>query len=150
MSEQSGPEEQDRLLAALGAALDPVDPPAGLVARAAGLVELLDLDHDLAALQDTAPELVGSRGTTTAERLSFASADGAVLVEVVPGVDGLAGQVLAGTVVEVVLEPLRGAPVTTAVDGLGRFALAPPTGPARLRLRRPTSRDDVVTDWFLS
>ena len=143
------PPDDARLLAAIARALGPDAPPAGLVARAEGLVAFMDVDRELLALLDEAAEPVGARGAATRERLAFELGDGSVSLEVSTEGDLLVGQVLAGQVVEVVLEDLDREITTLPVDSLGRFSLRPvPARPVRLRLEDGSGRP-LATDWFL-
>jgi hypothetical protein len=139
-----------QLLADLGQALGRDDLPAGLVARAEGLVAFMDVDRELVELLDMAAgETVGSRGLAVSDRLSFELADGTVSLELSLDGDVLEGQILSGEVVEVAVLRLDGEVATSTVDDLGRFSLRPvPAGPARLRLRDGSGRP-LVTDWFL-
>jgi hypothetical protein len=145
--------EDARLLAELGQALGPSTQPPGLVERVEALVVFADFDRQLARLMETeSGELVGTRGAATpTEAMRFQVDYGSVAVEVLVARGRLSGQVLAGAIAEVVLEPLSGPAVTAAVDDLGQFAFEQPgTGPVRLGLRGvqigPTP---VATDWFL-
>lgn len=141
----------DRLLADLAAMLGPDTPPDGLVERAAGLVDWIDFDHELAQLLDEPDlEAAGVRGTTTAgTSATFEVGDGSVVVELTFDDDRLIGQVLAGAPTAVSLERLDGYVVEAAVDEVGRFVFAEVTvGPARLRWTTPTERP-VLTDWFM-
>lgn len=142
--------DEERLLADLGAALGPDVVPAGLVARAEGLVVFMDVDRELVELLDAAAaEPVGSRGLGTVDRLAFDLGDGTISLELWLDRAVPVGQVLSGDVVEVVLEGLGGVLATSAVDALGRFSLrSVPTGPVRLRLEDGTGRP-LATDWFL-
>jgi hypothetical protein len=143
------PPDDARLLAAIARALGPDAPPPGLVARAEGLVAFMDVDRELVALLEDAAEPVGARGAVTRDRLAFELGDGSVSLELSTEGDLLVGQVLAGQVVEVVLEDLDREIATSSVDTLGRFSLRPaPAGPVRLRLEDGSGRP-LVTDWFL-
>jgi len=142
-------EPEARLLADLGRALGPDDPPPGLLARAEGLLAFMGIDQELVQLLDAEVETVGSRGTATGDRLVFELGDGSVSLEV--GSDGvlLVGQLISGDVVEVALEGLDGVLAASAVDELGRFSLrSAPAGPVRLRLHGGSGRR-LATDWFL-
>ena len=143
-------EEEARLLADLAQALGPDVPPAGLVTRAEGLVAFMDVDRELVELLDDAlAEPVGSRGAATSHRLVFELDDGAISLELSFDGDVPDGQVLSGSVTEVVLEGLDGRLDSATVDMLGRFSLrSVPTGPVRLRLEDGSGRP-LATDWFL-
>jgi hypothetical protein len=142
--------EDARLLAELGRALGPDPLPAGLVARAEGLLALAGLDGELAELLEAAAEPAGVRGTPdAADRLLFEVAGGAVAIELVLGRDRIDGQVIAGAPSEVALERPGGAAAAATVDELGRFGFdSVAAGPARLALRGAPA-GPVTTDWFL-
>jgi len=140
-----------RLLRELGAALGQDRLPAGLVERAEQLVDFLDFDRTLVALlEESGTELVGVRGATDEAgrpQLSFESADRSVSLELVLDRDALRGQLLAGTVTEVVLERPDRTVQPAAVSELGRFDFGPVSaGPARLRLG--SAAHAVTSDWF--
>ena len=138
-----------RLLEELGAVLRPDPVPPQLLSRAEALVELLDLDHDLAALQEAGPaELAGTRGAGTTAGLLFERPDGSVALEVHVGREELTGQLLAGDAQEVVLERLSGEPVAATVDELGAFTFGR-VAPGPVRLRLPSAARPLTTDWFL-
>jgi hypothetical protein len=144
------PAEDDRLLAELGRALGPDPLPAGLAARAEGLLALAGLDGELAELLEAAAEPTGVRGTPdAADRLLFEVAGGAVAVELVLGRDRIDGQVIAGAPTEVALERPHDTAAAATIDDLGRFGFdSVAAGPARLRLRGGPA-GPVTTDWFL-
>jgi len=145
----SVPPDDAALLADVGRALGFDPPPAGLVARAEGLISYMDVDRELVALLEDAGDLVGARGASTRERLAFELGDGSVSIELSSEGDSLVGQVLAGDMVEVGLETLDQEIAASSVDALGRFSLRPiPSGPARLRLKDGSGRP-LATDWFL-
>lgn len=148
--DEAMPPEEARLFEALGRALSPDPVPRGLVERAEELIVLRDLDAAVAELLDQpAAEPAGMRGGPVGDRLQFESADGSVVLELVPEPDRLVGQVLTGDLTEVALERLAGTVATCAVDDLGRFSLDHTgTGPGRLRLVGVTA-DPIATDWFL-
>lgn len=159
-----GPSEAElRLLGALGRALGADPPPAGFLGRADRLVEVLDLDHDLAELFSAeAPELAGARGgADVLDPLVFELADGSVTVEVTMGADAAGVRVTGvvstdadadGDALRLDLETTTAVVATGRVDAIGRFELTvddiDPTGPVRLRVRVPDRRP-VTTDWFL-
>ncbi|MFC7548936.1 hypothetical protein [Plantactinospora sp. GCM10030261] len=144
---------QARLLDALGRALSPDPLPDGLVDRAVQLRVLRDLDSALVTLlEQVTAEPAGMRGDGDDARREFATGDGAVALELVPEPGRLAGQILAGDPVEVILESRAGTLASTGVDELGRFAFvtgsgAGAAGPVRLRLLGGATTP--VTDWFL-
>jgi hypothetical protein len=150
----TGPRDQAddaRLLGELGAALGPDPSPAGLVARAEGLLAFAEVDRELAELLDaSAAEPVGVRGPgDVAGALVFEVGGGSVSVEVTVTGDRVDGQVLAGEPTEVVLERVSGPAHPCPVDELGRFTFSGVVpGPGRLRLRGGSARP-VTTDWFL-
>lgn len=146
-------DEDARLVAELGQALGPGTYPPGLVDRANGLLAFAGFDRELAELLEASSgELVGTRGPTAAgTAIRFEVVDGSVAVEVAMVRGLIEGQVIAGTITEVVLERLSGQSAATTVDDLGRFVFEQPaTGPVRLRLRgaRP-GPEPIATDWFL-
>lgn len=146
-------DEDARLVAELGQALGPGAYPPGLIERADGLLAFADFDRKLAEMLETSSgELVGTRGAAApAAAMRFEVADGSVTVEVSVVRGRIEGQVIAGTITEVVLERLSGPAGTATVDDLGRFGFEQEwTGPVRLRLRaaRP-GPEPVATDWFL-
>jgi hypothetical protein len=152
-----------RLLHALGSMLGTDPPPEGLNERARALVEILDVDSDLAELLAPATaELAGARGATDViDTLTFELADASVTIELElpkPG-DELAGLLTVdsaegATGVRVDIEDAAGVVrASGAVDDLGRFVLAPASdgpvlGPVRLRVHAPDERP-IATDWFL-
>jgi hypothetical protein len=153
MSDDAEPmgDDEIRLLAELGRALGPQTLPDGLLARADGLLAWMDVDDELQLLlEPSAPEAVGAiRGAPNATIVSYESADGAFLVELVIGRDVLDGQILAGAADGVTLEHSTDESQHAAPDALGRFAFPGPSrGPARLRLRAG-SEPGFVTPWFL-
>ena len=112
----------DRLLADLAAMLGPDTPPDGLLERAAGLVDWIDVDHELAQLlEESDLEAAGVRGTTTANAsVTFEVGDGSVVVELTFDDGRVIGQVLAGAPSAVSLERLDGDVVEAVVDEVGR------------------------------
>jgi hypothetical protein len=152
MSDDTEPMSDDeiRLLTELGRALGPQPLPEGLLARADGLLAWLDVDDELQLLLESSAEAVGAvRGSPTGTTMSYASVDGAFLVELVVGRDVLDGQILAGAADGATLEHPTDEPQHAVPDALGRFAFPGPSrGPARLRLRAG-SESGFVTPWFL-
>jgi hypothetical protein len=144
------PAQDAGLLAALGEALGPDVPPAGLSERADALFSVRDLDRVLAGLLAEADaEPAGMRGGSAGATLRFEVADGSVVVEVEPRPDHLAGRVLVGEVEAVALERPAGVATTAEVDELGGFIIrGAVTGPRRLRFTGPGT-PPAVTDWFL-
>jgi hypothetical protein len=142
--------DDDRLLDALGSALGADPLPDGLLARCEGLVAFADVDHELAALLDSAgAELAGTRGGTATDVETFELTDGAVTVELTFDRGGVAGQLLGDPVSAVHLETRSGSLDEVPVDELGRFTLpAAAPGPVRLRITTDDGRA-VATDWFL-
>jgi hypothetical protein len=141
----------ERLLADLSRLLGPDAPPDGLVERAAGLVDWIDVDHELAQLLDEPRlEAAGTRGSLTSNTLAtFDVGDGSVVIELVLEDGRLVGQVLAGTPSKMSLERLNHEVVDAVVDDVGRFVFAEvANGPARLRWTTPGERP-VITDWFV-
>jgi len=141
----------ERLLADLARMLGRDAPPDGLVERAAGLVDWIDVDHELAELLDEPRlEAAGTRGARTTDTLAtFEVGDGSVVIELVLDDGRLVGQVLAGTPSRISLERLNHAVADAVVDDVGRFVFAEvATGPARLRWSTTTERP-VITDWFV-
>lgn len=139
------------LLAHLGRALEPVDPPpASVVAAAKASFAMRDLDGELAALvfdsaEDRTP--VGVRSGATSRLLSFEADEAGVELEV-GGTDGrLVGQLVPPTPAQIEVRDPAGSR-TVAADHLGRFAVdAPARGPVQLRWRsggRLTRTDWVV------
>src|SRR5918998_1986977 len=113
-------DEDARLVAELGRALGPGTYPPGLVDRANGLLAFASFDRELAELLEASSgELVGTRGAATpGAALRFEVGDGSVAVEVAVVRDRVEGQVIAGTITEVVLEHLSGPAATAIVDDL--------------------------------
>jgi hypothetical protein len=141
----------DRLLADLARVLGPDAPPDGLFERATGLVEWIDVDHDLAQLLDEADlEAAGTRGTPATDTLAtFEVDDGSVVIELVLDDGRLVGHVLAGALSTIRLERVNHDAVDAVVDDVGRFVFAEVApGPARLRWSTSSERP-VITDWFV-
>lgn len=139
------PLDDDELLArlrGLAAVNDPV--PAAVLTAAKGAFALRTLDDELAdllfdSLLDEA--LVGIRGSAS-RQLTFGVRDMTIDLDVDD--DGLVGQVSPSGPTVVELEMLDGS-VTGEVDDLGRFFLARPTGPFRLRVG--VDGHQVTTEW---
>jgi hypothetical protein len=138
------------LLAEVIAAADPMPPhlvDAGMAAFTWRRVdeELAELLFDSA---DAATPAGMRTGRPPSRQLSYASADLQIECELSPS--GLVGQLIpAGSGALEVVTP-DGNPLPITVDEHGRFHTAPlPSGPIRLRCRRP-SRVEVVTPWLLA
>ena len=143
--------DDDVLLARLGRALAPVDPPpASVVAAAKASFALRDLDGELAALVfDSAAERepVGVRGGGASRLLSFEADEAGVELEVAGTDRRLVGQLVPPSPAEIELRDPEGSR-TVAADHLGRFAVdAPAHGPVQLRWR--TGGRLTRTDWVL-
>jgi len=144
-------EAEERLLADLGRVVGTEPAPAGLVARAEGLLAYADLERELVELLDSAAaEPAGSRGVPSADSLIFELGSGSVSLELRVRGDAVVGQLLDGRLVAVTLQVIGSEALTAPVDALGRFSLSPaPRGPARLLLDDGTGRP-LATDWFVA
>lgn len=139
------PTDDDELLQhlrSLARRLDPV--PAEVLAAAKGAFVLRTLDEELAdllfdSLLDEA--LVGIRGSAN-RQLTFGVRDTTIDLDVDD--EGLVGQVNPSGATVVELEMLDGS-VTGEIDELGRFFLARPNGPFRLRIGMDGHQ--VTTEW---
>lgn len=142
------PEDDDELLAELGALLRREDPmPASIVAAARGAMVWRSVDAELATLAADSLEaaLAGVRGAAGDRQLTFEAASLCVEVDVVDGGQHLVGQVVparAGTI------EIEGPLVqrSSDLDRFGQFSFDAPLGPTRFRVRSPGGAD-VVTDW---
>jgi len=141
----ASPVNDDQLLErlrGLARAHDPV--PADVIAAAKGALALRALDHELAdllvdSLHDEA--LVGIRGSAN-RQLTFGVCDTAIDLDI--DEEGLVGQVSPSGPTVVELEMLQST-LTGEIDELGRFFLARPSGPFRLRFDLDGHR--VTTEW---
>lgn len=146
----TGPDaDDDRLLAALAAALGPPDAPQAAVDAARAVFTWRTIDAELAALvHDSAVTgpAVGVRGAGAAVRsLTFSTEE--VVIDVDLDASGLVGQVVPAQ--EGTLEVrVRGAVVgTVEIDAVGSFSVRPlPDGPFQLLLHDGARR--VVTAWI--
>jgi hypothetical protein len=141
------PENDDELLAELGAVLLAEDPmPASVVAAARGAMVWRTVDAELAVLSaDSLLVAVGGVRGGDERQLTFESPSVSVEIDIVEGGHHLMGQVVppqAGRI------ELAGPRIQAGVDAdrHGQFVLDAPVGPARLRFR-PESGPSVVTDW---
>lgn len=121
---------------------DPV--PASVVNAAKGAFALRTLDDELADLLFDSlldESLVGVRGTAS-RQLTFGVRDLTIDLDI--DADGLVGQIVPSGPTAVELEMLDGNSAAD-VDDLGRFFLARPSGPFRLRVG--VAGHQVTTEW---
>lgn len=119
------PEEDERLLAELSAALERVDPmPAGMTDRIRFALDLDDLEFEVAewVRED---RLAGVRGSAAPDTITFTVEDLTVMVSVVPANGGnrFDGWLVPGGAHTIEVRVEGHEPMTTTADEGGRFAL---------------------------
>lgn len=136
--------DDDALIDALSRASLRFDPvPESALRVANGALAWRDVDAELAALlSDSAVEdeaLAGVRSIALPRLLVFESGALEVELELEEEQDGrrVVGLIAPGGAARVIVETARGTVAETAADDLGRFAVAVPEGPFRLRIERP-------------
>lgn len=119
------PEEDAMLLADLSAMLELADPvPDGLADRIRFAMDLDDLEFEVARWQRE-DRLVGVRGSTAPDTITFTVGDLTVMVSLAPAVGGnrFDGWLVPGGPHEVEVRVDGHEPATTQADEGGRFAL---------------------------
>lgn len=145
-------QDDDALLAQLGAALDSLDPvPADAVAVARSAVQLGRADEALAELvydSLAAGSEVAMRSDTLVEArgLGFVAGGYRLDVELLDEGGVVLGQLDPAGPAEIVLETHDGS-VTSSADDLGRFRFTGTRGPLRLRVTT-ASGSAILTPWI--
>ena len=119
------PTEDERLLAELSAVLDLADPmPDDLTVRTRFALELADLDFEVATWTRD-EELVGVRGTTAPNTITFTGGDLTVMVSLAPASNGnrFDGWLVPGGPHAIEVRVDGHESTTTNADEGGRFAL---------------------------
>ncbi len=119
------PEEDAMLLAELAAMLEVADPvPAGLADRVRFAMDLDDLEFEVARWQRE-DRLVGVRGSTAPDTITFTVGDLTVMVSLAPAVSGnrFDGWLVPGAPHAVEVRVDGHPPATTQADDGGRFVL---------------------------
>jgi hypothetical protein len=119
------PEEDAMLLAELSAVLELADPvPTGLADRVRFAMDLDDLEFEVAQWQRE-DRLVGVRGSTAPDTITFTVGDLTVMVSLAPAVTGnrFDGWLVPGGPHQVEVRVDGHEPATTQADDGGRFAL---------------------------
>jgi hypothetical protein len=117
--------EDERLLAELSAVLELADPlPTDLASHVRFAMELDDLDFEVATWS-RADELVGVRGATPPNTITFTVGDLTVMVSLAPAVNGnrFDGWLVPGGPHTIEVRVDGHEPSTTNADDGGRFAL---------------------------
>lgn len=144
----------DRLLAALGAALDAADPvPDAVAAAAKASLTWLTIDAELAALvfDSAAEEAAGVRAVEAARQMTFRTPGIEIeLVVLSEMARRLVGQLVPPQSAEIELHH-RGGTMTAPADELGRFTFEDvPTGSIRLICKLEGEGGNLVTtEWVL-
>jgi hypothetical protein len=139
----------ERLLEALSAALDAHEPiPADAVAAAYAAFGMSQIDALLAELvfdSADAGQLVGMRAAADTEARMMTFVNDHLTVDFELHADGrtIVGQLDPVTDVPVDIEREDGSLIEVAVDEFGRFRVAVPSGPMRLRVHQL-----LVTPWI--
>jgi len=140
-------DDDDRLLGALRAAAESVDPvPDRLVDAARSAFTWRTIDAELAELQfDSSVDATAVRGVAWPRQLSFDSTEASIEIEV--DHDRLVGQVVPPAEVEVTLTDAAGRTRSIRSDHVGHFAFTEvESGTVRVRAELPHGA--VSTQWF--
>jgi hypothetical protein len=119
------PEEDSRLLAELGTVLELADPvPDGIVDRLRFAMDLDDLEFEVAQWRRD-DVLVGVRGSTAPDTITFTVGDLTVMVSLAPAINGnrFDGWLVPGGPHTIEVRVDGHEPTTTSADEGGRFAL---------------------------
>lgn len=138
-------DELSVMLADMFDACEPI--PEAALQAAYSAIDMDLLSEELAALvfdSASAGELAAMRGPEAEARLlSFVNDHVTIDLELLAGGPTIVGQLSPPTDAELLVEVESGDTVTVPVDEFGRFRVAPPAGPVRLRLVGL-----VVTPWI--
>ena len=158
--EMSWWDDDDRLLAELGAAVGEGEVPESFVRTGSAAFAWRTVDAELAELQHDssleAPAPAGLRGEPSGRRehpqpraLSFEASEISIEIEIHP--DAVRGQLVPGQPGMVLVRDERGERVAgVSADDVGWFVIEPvPAGPFRLHVR-PASGAAVITDWIVA
>jgi hypothetical protein len=145
--------DDDKLLASLGDALREADDvPRGIVQAGKAAFAWRNIDAELATLaHDSAHEESRELAVTRAQPaplryLTFTSMEFTIELEITS--DALLGQIVPPGPGEIEVLMTEGPVGTTAINGIGYFAIRPiPSGPFRLLCHFPAGTD-VLTGWI--